>query len=261
MTNLGIPVPAGITLSTEVCQYYYNNKKNYPDGLKKEVEEGISRLEKTTGKKFGDDKNPLLVSVRSGAAASMPGMMDTILNLGLNEKVVEGMVEKTGNARFVWDSYRRFIQMYCNVVENLEHEKFEHVITSVKSNRGIKEDTQMTAEDWKEVVKGYKEIYKIEKGHDFPSDAKVQLWGSIEAVFGSWNNPRANIYRQLNKIDEKKIFGTAVNIQAMVFGNMGDDCGTGVAFTRNPSTGENKAYGEYLMNAQGEDVVAGIRTP
>ncbi|MDD4027161.1 MAG: pyruvate, phosphate dikinase [Candidatus Shapirobacteria bacterium] len=261
MTNLGIPVPAGITLSTEVCQYYYNNNKTYPDSLKKEVEEGISKLEKTTGKKFGDDKNPLLVSVRSGAAASMPGMMDTILNLGLNEKVVEGMVEKTGNARFVWDSYRRFIQMYCNVVENMEHEKLEHVINSVKAKKGIKEDTHMTAEYWKEVVTGYKEIYKIEKGKDFPNDAKVQLWGAIDAVFGSWNNPRANIYRQLNKIDEKKIFGTAVNIQAMVFGNMGDDCGTGVAFTRNPSTGENKAYGEYLMNAQGEDVVAGIRTP
>ncbi|MFA7676200.1 MAG: PEP/pyruvate-binding domain-containing protein, partial [Candidatus Shapirobacteria bacterium] len=249
MTNLGIPVPAGITLSTEVCQYYYNNNKTYPDSLKKEVEEGISKLEKTTGKKFGDDKNPLLVSVRSGAAASMPGMMDTILNLGLNEKVVEGMVEKTGNARFVWDSYRRFIQMYCNVVENMEHEKLEHVINSVKAKKGIKEDTHMTAEYWKEVVTGYKEIYKIEKGKDFPNDAKVQLWGAIDAVFGSWNNPRANIYRQLNKIDEKKIFGTAVNIQAMVFGNMGDDCGTGVAFTRNPSTGENKAYGEYLMNA------------
>ena len=261
MTNLGIPVPAGITISTEVCQYYYNNGKKYPTGLEKEVEDGILKLEKTTGKKFGDVQNPLLVSVRSGAAASMPGMMDTILNLGLNEKVVQGMVEKTGNARFVWDSYRRFIQMYCNVVENLEHEKFEHVINAVKAEKGIKEDTQMTAEDWQKVVKGYKEIYKIEKGHEFPSDAKEQLWGSINAVFGSWNNPRACIYRQLNKIDEKKIFGTAVNVQAMVFGNMGDDCGTGVAFTRNPSTGENKAYGEYLMNAQGEDVVAGIRTP
>ncbi|MEI8068065.1 MAG: pyruvate, phosphate dikinase [Candidatus Shapirobacteria bacterium] len=261
MTNLGIPVPAGITLSTEVCQYYYNNGKSYPASLEKEVEEGINKLEASTGKKFGDAQNPLLVSVRSGAAASMPGMMDTILNLGLNEKVVKGMVEKTGNARFVWDSYRRFIQMYCNVVENLEHEKFEHVITSVKAKKGIQEDTHMTAEDWQEVVAGYKAIYKVEKGKDFPEDAKEQLWGSINAVFGSWNNPRANIYRQLNKIDEKKIFGTAVNVQAMVFGNMGDDCGTGVAFTRNPSTGENKAYGEYLMNAQGEDVVAGIRTP
>ncbi len=261
MTNLGIPVPAGITLSTEVCQYYYNNGNQYPVELEKEVEEGILKLEETTGKKFGDVKNPLLVSVRSGAAASMPGMMDTILNLGLNEEVVKGMVEKTGNARFVWDSYRRFIQMYCNVVESMEHEKLEHIINTVKAKKGIQEDTKMTAEDWQEVVKGYKELYKVEKGKDFPSDAKVQLWGAINAVFGSWNNPRACIYRQLNKVDEKKIFGTAVNVQAMVFGNMGDDCGTGVAFTRNPSTGENKAYGEYLMNAQGEDVVAGIRTP
>jgi len=261
MTNIGIPVPPGLTISTEVCRYYYNNGKTYPAELQKQLDEGLAKLEETTGKKFGDAKNPLLVSVRSGAAASMPGMMDTILNLGLNDEVVEGMVEKTGNARFVWDSYRRFIQMYCNVVENLEHEKFEHVINSVKSKKGIKEDTQMTAEDWKEVVLGYKKIYKIEKGVDFPEDAQKQLLGAINAVFGSWNNPRANIYRQLNKIDEKKIFGTAVNVQSMVFGNMGDDCGTGVAFTRNPSTGENKAYGEYLMNAQGEDVVAGIRTP
>jgi pyruvate,orthophosphate dikinase len=261
MTNLGIPVPPGMTISTEVCQYYYNNGNQYPSELKGQVDEGLKNLEKITGKKFGDVKNPLLVSVRSGAAASMPGMMDTILNLGLNDAVVKGMVEKTGNARFVWDSYRRFIQMYCNVVENMEHEKLEHVINTVKEKKGIKEDTQMTAEDWQEVVIGYKKIYKVEKGKDFPEDPQDQLQGAINAVFGSWNNPRAIIYRQLNKIDEKKIFGTAVNIQSMVFGNMGDDCGTGVAFTRNPSTGENKAYGEYLMNAQGEDVVAGIRTP
>jgi len=191
----------------------------------------------------------------------MPGMMDTILNLGLNEKVVAGMVEKTGNARFVWDSYRRFIQMYSNVVENIEHEKFEHVINEVKSKKGIKEDTQMKAEDWQEVVAGYKKVFKIEKNREFPEKPLDQLDGAIGAVFGSWNNPRAIYYRQLNKIDETKIFGTAVNVQSMVFGNMGDDCGTGVAFTRNPSTGENKPYGEYLMNAQGEDVVAGIRTP
>jgi len=261
MTSLNIPVPAGFTISTEVCKYYYDNKKKYPEDLQKQIDKALETLEKNTGKKFGDPKNPLLVSVRSGAAASMPGMMDTILNLGLNEKVLAGMVEKSNNARFAWDSYRRFIQMYCNVVENLEHEKFEHVINSVKAKKGIKEDTAMSAEDWQDVVAGYKKIYKIEKGHDFPSDPKEQLMGSINAVFGSWNNPRANIYRQLNKIDETKIFGTAVNVQAMVFGNMGDDCGTGVAFTRNPSTGENKAYGEYLMNAQGEDVVAGIRTP
>ncbi len=261
MTNLGIPVPAGITISTEVCQYYYNNGNKYPAELQSQIDEGLKSLEESTGKKFGDVKNPLLVSVRSGAAASMPGMMDTILNLGLNEEVVKGIVEKTGNARFAWDSYRRFIQMYCNVVETMEHEKFEHVIETVKAKKGIKEDTAMTAEDWQEVVKGYKEIYKIEKGHDFPSDAKEQLQGAINAVFGSWNNPRAIIYRQLNRIDETKIFGTAVNVQSMVFGNMGDDCGTGVAFTRNPSTGEKQVLGEYLMNAQGEDVVAGIRTP
>jgi len=261
MTNIGIPVPPGVTISTEVCQYYYNNGNKYPSELQSQIDEGLKELEKATGKKFGDAKNPLLVSVRSGAAASMPGMMDTILNLGLNEEVVKGIVEKTGNARFAWDSYRRFIQMYCNVVESMEHEKLEAVIDSVKAKKGIKEDTKMTAEDWQEVVKGYKEIYKIEKGRDFPSDATEQLQGSINAVFGSWNNPRACVYRTLNKIDETKIFGTAVNIQSMVFGNMGDDCGTGVAFTRNPSTGEKQVLGEYLMNAQGEDVVAGIRTP
>jgi len=261
MTNLGIPVPAGFTISAEVCKYFYDNGKQYPAGLEKQVEKNLRELEKTTGKKFGDPKNPLLVSVRSGAAVSMPGMMDTILNLGLNEKVIAGMEKTTGNARFVWDSYRRFIQMFCNVVENMEHEKFEHVINEVKAERGIKEDTEMKAEDWREVVAGYKKIYRSEKGKDFPEDAKEQLQKAIDAVFGSWQNPRANIYRQLNKIDEKKVFGTAVNVQSMVFGNMGDDCGTGVAFTRNPSTGEKVPYGEYLMNAQGEDVVAGIRTP
>ncbi len=261
MTNLGVPVPAGLTISAEVCQYYYSNGNKYPTELQTQIDEGLEKLEKITGKKFGDIENPLLVSVRSGAAVSMPGMMDTILNLGLNEKVVEGIANKTGNARFAWDSYRRFIQMYGNVAEGVEHEKFEHVIEEVKAKKGIKEDTAMSAEDWKEVVKGYKEIYKIEKGKDFPSDPKEQLQGAINAVFGSWNNPRAIIYRQLNKVDEKKIFGTAVNVQSMVFGNMGDDCGTGVAFTRNPSTGEKVIMGEYLMNAQGEDVVAGIRTP
>lgn len=261
MTNLGIPVPPGITLSTEVCRYYYEHNKQYPEGLQNEIDEGLKKLEETTGKKFGDKENPLLVSVRSGAAASMPGMMDTILNLGLSDDTVRSVAEKTGNARFAWDSYRRFIQMYSNVVSGIEHEKFEHVIDSVKNKKGIKEDLEMKAEDWQEVVEGYKSIYKIEKGVDFPQDPKEQLLGAIDAVFGSWNNPRAITYRQLNKIDEKKIFGTAVNVQSMVFGNMGEDSGTGVAFTRNPSTGENKSYGEYLMNAQGEDVVAGIRTP
>lgn len=277
MTNLGIPVPSGFTISTEVCRYYYDSKNsksenlksketekwiNYlPDGLLEEINKGIADLEESTGKKFGVSSNPLLVSVRSGAAASMPGMMDTILNLGLNDEVVVGMETLTGNSRFVWDSYRRFIQMYSNVVENIEHEKFEHIINQVKKEKGVKADTEMKAEDWKKVVDGYKKLFKLEKGWDFPSDPKEQLMGSVGAVIGSWNNNRAIYYRKLNKIDETKVFGTAVNIQSMVFGNMGDDCGTGVAFTRNPSTGEKKAYGEYLMNAQGEDVVAGIRTP
>jgi pyruvate,orthophosphate dikinase len=261
MSKLGIPVPPGFTISTEVCRDYYQNNQKYPTTLKKEVDANLRKLEAATGKKFGDLKNPLLVSVRSGAAASMPGMMDTILNLGLNEEVVKSIAETTGNPRFAWDSYRRFIQMYSNVVENIDHEKFEHVINKVKSQKAIKEDTDMTADDWQTVVAGYKKIFEIEKNRPFPDDAKTQLWGAIGAVIGSWNNARAITYRQLNHIDESKVFGTAVNIQAMVFGNLGADSGTGVAFTRNPSTGENLPYGEYLMNAQGEDVVAGIRTP
>ena len=261
MSKLGIPVPPGFTISTEVCRDYYQNNQKYPATLKKEVDANLKKLEAATGKKFGDLKNPLLVSVRSGAAASMPGMMDTILNLGLNEEVVKSIAETTGNPRFAWDSYRRFVQMYSNVVENIDHEKFEHVINKVKSQKAIKEDTDMTADDWQTVVAGYKKIFEIEKNRPFPDDAETQLWGAIGAVIGSWNNARAITYRQLNHIDESKVFGTAVNVQAMVFGNLGADSGTGVAFTRNPSTGENLPYGEYLMNAQGEDVVAGIRTP
>ena len=261
MSKLGIPVPPGFTISTEVCRDYYQNNQKYPATLKKEVDTNLKKLEAATGKKFGDLKNPLLVSVRSGAAASMPGMMDTILNLGLNEEVVKSIAETTGNPRFAWDSYRRFVQMYSNVVENIDHEKFEHVINKVKSQKAIKEDTDMTADDWQTVVAGYKKIFEIEKNRPFPDDAETQLWGAIGAVIGSWNNARAITYRQLNHIDESKVFGTAVNVQAMVFGNLGADSGTGVAFTRNPSTGENLPYGEYLMNAQGEDVVAGIRTP
>ncbi|MGI5840744.1 MAG: pyruvate, phosphate dikinase [Patescibacteria group bacterium] len=261
MTNLGVPVPPGMTISTEVCKYYYDNNRSYPEGLDKEIDEGLKKLEEATGKKFGDKNDPLLVSVRSGAALSMPGMMDTILNLGLTDETVKSVAERSGNSRFAWDSYRRFIQMFGNVVSGIEHEKFEHVIEEVKNKKGKKEDTQMTAEDWQEVVEAYKELYKIEKGVEFPQEPREQLQRAIDAVFGSWNNPRAITYRTINKIDDKKVFGTAVNVQSMVFGNMGEDSGTGVAFTRNPSTGENKAYGEYLMNAQGEDVVAGIRTP
>ncbi len=261
MSKIGIPVPPGFTISTEVCKYFYDNNKKYPETLKKEVEANLKKLETATGKKFGDTKNPLLVSVRSGAASSMPGMMDTILNLGLNEDVVKSIASSTANPRFAWDSYRRFIQMYGNVVENIEHEKFEHLIDSIKDKKGIREDTDMGATDWEEVVRAYKKLFKIEKNREFPDDAQVQLWGAIGAVIGSWNNARAITYRRLNHIDETKVFGTAINVQSMVFGNLGADSGTGVAFTRNPATGENKAYGEYLMNAQGEDVVAGIRTP
>ncbi len=261
MSKIGIPVPPGFTISTEVCKYFYDNNKKYPETLNKEVSTNLKKLENSTGKKFGDTKNPLLVSVRSGAASSMPGMMDTILNLGLNEKVVDSIAKSTNNPRFAWDSYRRFIQMYGNVVENIDHEKFEHIIAEVKAKKAIKEDVDMTAPDWQEVVSGYKKIFKIEKNREFPDDAQTQLWGAIGAVIGSWNNARAITYRKLNHIDESKVFGTAVNIQSMVFGNLGVDSGTGVAFTRNPATGENVSYGEYLMNAQGEDVVAGIRTP
>ena len=260
MTNLGIPVPPGFTITTEVCKFYSDNNK-YPAGLMGQVEKALKNLEKASGKGFGDPKNPLLVSVRSGAAISMPGMMDTILNLGLTTKTVEGMIAKTGNPRFVWDAYRRLIQMYGNVVDGIEHIKFEHVLEQVKQEKGLKLDTQLDDKDLQKVVAGYQELYKAQKGHRFPDDATKQLEGAILAVFKSWNNSRAITYRKLNKVDETKIFGTAVNVQSMVFGNMGDDSGTGVAFTRNPSTGENRSYGEYLMNAQGEDVVAGIRTP
>ena len=260
MTNLGIPVPPGFTITTEVCRYYYTNKK-YPAKLRADLAGALKKLEKATGKRFGGAGNPLLVSVRSGAAVSMPGMMDTILNLGLTGKTVEGMVGLTQNPRFVWDAYRRLIQMYGNVVDGIEHEKFEHILDEVKKSRGVKEDTRLEAEDWQKVVAGYKKLYRNEKGRSFPDRAEEQLDGAIRAVFGSWMNNRAVTYRKLNKLDETKIFGTAVNVQSMVFGNMGDDSGTGVAFTRNPSTGEASYYGEYLMNAQGEDVVAGIRTP
>ena len=258
---LSLPVPAGFTISTEVCQKFYELNRNYPEGLDKEVDEYLARLEKTMGKKLGDDNDPLLVSVRSGAAISMPGMMDTILNLGLTDKSVLGLAQKTGNPRFAWDAYRRFIQMFGDVAMGVEHAKFEAIIDEVKSHRGIRQDTELTTEELQEIVAKYKELYKKEKGEDFPQNPKKQMWGAIGAVFGSWMNPRAIKYRQLNNIREGELKGTAVTVMAMVFGNKGETSGTGVCFSRDPSTGENVFMGEYLMNAQGEDVVAGIRTP
>jgi len=259
MTNIGIPVPAGFTITTESCAMYYENNKKWPAGLEEQIKANITRLEQTMGAKFGDRNNPLLVSVRSGAAASMPGMMDTVLNLGINPEVVQGLIIKTENERFAWDAYRRFMQMFGNVVMGVEHHLFEHVLEEIKSQRGVKHDTDLTANDLKEVVKDYQEVYRKVTGEDFPVDPYDQLKKSINAVFQSWNNPRAVRYRQLNEIFG--LLGTGVNVQSMVFGNMGNTSGTGVCFTRNPSTGENKFYGEFLVNAQGEDVVAGIRTP
>ena len=259
MTNLGLPVPPGITITTEVCKEYFKEGQKFPEGMWEQVLEGMRKIEKEMGKKFGDRENPLLVAVRSGAPVSMPGMMDTILNLGLNDETVEGLAKSTGNERFAWDSYRRFIQMFGNVVMGIPHEKFEEILNEKKREVGAKEDVELTAEDLKDIVKKYKELVKKETGKEFPQDPYQQLKMAIKAVFDSWNNPRAIKYREINKIPED--YGTAVNIVAMVFGNMGDTSGTGVAFTRNPSTGENVFYGEYLKNAQGEDVVAGIRTP
>ncbi len=259
MTNLGLPVPPGITITTEVCKEYFKEGQKFPEGMWEQVLEGLQKIEKEMGKKFGDRKNPLLVSVRSGAPVSMPGMMDTILNLGLNDETVQGLAESTGNERFAWDSYRRFIQMFGNVVMGIPHEKFEKILEEKKREVGAEQDVDLTAEDLKDIVKRYKELVKEETGREFPQDPYEQLKMAIKAVFDSWNNPRAIKYREINKIPED--YGTAVNIVAMVFGNMGETSGTGVAFTRNPSTGENVFYGEYLKNAQGEDVVAGIRTP
>ena len=260
MASLGLPVPPGFTISTEVCKYYWDNGRKFPEDLKSVVEEAMRELENVTGKKFGDNANPLLVSVRSGAAVSMPGMMDTILNLGLNDESVEGLAKLTNNERFAWDSYRRFIQMFGDVALGIAHEKFEEALNEVKKEKGVKQDLELDANDLKKVVELYKKLYK-EEGKEFPQDPMKQLWIAIEAVFGSWNNPRAIKYRQINEMDKQGLLGTAVNVVAMVFGNMGEDSGTGVAFTRNPNTGEKKYYGEFLTNAQGEDVVAGIRTP
>ncbi len=259
MTNIGLPVPPGFTITTETCNLYYDLGKKWPDGLWDQVLSNLAKLENKMGMKFNDHVNPLLVSVRSGAKVSMPGMMDTVLNLGLNDETVQALIKKTGNGRFAWDAYRRFIQMFGDVVMEVKHEKFEHALTSMKEKKGVKVDTELKEQDLKELVDEYKKIVMEEKGISFPQDAKEQLKMSINAVFGSWNSNRAIIYRNLNNIPHN--LGTAVSVQSMVFGNMGNNSGTGVAFTRNPSTGENKQYGEYLLNAQGEDVVAGIRTP
>ena len=259
MTGLGLPVPRGFTVTTEACTRYYDDGKIIAPEIEEEIYAMMKKTEEIVGKTFGDPSNPFLVSVRSGARASMPGMMDTILNLGLNDVVVEGLAKLTNNERFAYDSYRRFIQMFSDVVMEVEKPKFEKILDAVKEEKGAKFDTDLTAEDLKEVVKRYKEMFKKEKGFDFPQEPKAQLMEAVKAVFRSWDNPRAIIYRRLNDIPGD--WGTAVNVQEMVYGNMGNDSGTGVAFTRNPSTGERKLYGEFLMNAQGEDVVAGIRTP
>jgi pyruvate,orthophosphate dikinase len=259
MSNLGLPVPPGFTVTTEVCTHFYANKRSYPAELKAQVAAALGSVEKIVGRKFGDAKKPLLVSVRSGARASMPGMMDTVLNLGLNDATVEGLAKESGDARFAYDSYRRFIQMYGDVVLEVDHHHFEELLERAKSDRGYALDTDMRASDWKELVADYKTMVARELGRPFPQDPQEQLWGAVGAVFVSWMNQRAITYRRLHQIPEE--WGTAVNVQAMVFGNMGQDCATGVAFTRDPSTGENAFYGEFLINAQGEDVVAGIRTP
>jgi len=259
MCSLGLPVPPGFTITTEVCTAYYENNRNYPADLEMQVNEALTKIEDTLGKKFGDAQNPLLVSVRSGARASMPGMMDTVLNLGLNDATVEGLAKKSGNERFAYDSYRRFIQMYSDVVLGVDHYHFEDLLEQKKQDKGVFQDTDLDSEDLKDLVLQYKNKVEEEISKEFPQDVNEQIWGAINAVFGSWMNSRAKTYRRLNEIPES--WGTAVNIQSMVFGNMGSDCATGVAFTRNPSTGDNEFYGEYLVNAQGEDVVAGIRTP
>ena len=259
MTNLGMPVPQGFTVSTEACTQYYEDGRKINDDIQAEIYEYLGKMEEVCGKKFADPTNPLLVSVRSGARASMPGMMDTILNLGLNDEVVEGFAKFTNNPRFAYDSYRRFIQMFSDVVMELPKSEFEKVIDKKKEERGVKQDTELDADDMKDLVKRFKAFYKEKKGTEFPNDPRVQLMESVKAVFRSWDNPRANVYRRMNEIPYS--WGTAVNVQQMVFGNSGDNSGTGVAFTRNPATGERALFGEYLINAQGEDVVAGIRTP
>ena len=259
MTNIGLPVPQGLTITTEACNKYFADGNKLSDEVLEQVWEKFAIVEEQIGKKFGDPANPLMVSVRSGAAISMPGMMDTILNLGMNDVTVQAVAKLTNNPRFAYDCYRRFIQMFSDVVMEIEHYKFDNILEKYKEKEGVQHDHQVSAEALKDVIEDYKKLVKREKGVDFPQDPKDQLLMAIEAVFRSWGNPRAIVYRQLNKIPDD--LGTAVNVQSMVYGNMGNTSGTGVAFTRNPSTGEKKLYGEYLINAQGEDVVAGIRTP
>ena len=259
MSGIGLPVPPGFTITTDVCTYFYDNDHNYPEALKNDVAAAIALIEAETGTLFADSQNPLLVSVRSGARASMPGMMDTVLNLGLNDETAAGLALRADDARFAYDSYRRFIQMYADVVMDVDHGLFEDALEDMKRARGIFDDTKLTGDDLQELVGIYKNIVVEEAETAFPQDPWEQLWGAVGAVFTSWMNTRAKTYRRLNNIPA--VWGTAVNVQAMVFGNMGDDCATGVAFTRDPSTGENSFYGEFLINAQGEDVVAGIRTP
>src|SRR5581483_4947 len=259
MAGLGLPVPPGFTITTEVCTYFYSKGGTYPDDLESQVNDALAQVARIVGKRFGDPENPLLVSVRSGARASMPGMMDTVLNLGLNDATVEALAKKSGDRRFAYDSYRRFITMYSSVVLDIDHHHFEEILEEHKARHDYTLDTEVTADDWVKLVERYKKVVSEHHGESFPQDPQRQLWGAIGAVFGSWMNARANTYRRLHNIPES--WGTAVNVQAMVFGNMGDNSATGVAFTRNPSTGEKKLYGEFLINAQGEDVVAGIRTP
>src|SRR5438105_11393606 len=265
MTRIGLPVPPGFTVTTEVCSYFYAHNRTYPTQLKAEVEAALTKVEKSVGKKLGDKERPLLLSVRSGARDSMPGMMDTILNLGMNDEIVEIVAKKSGNARFAWDSYRRFLQMYGDVVmgvqkrEGEDHEPFERAIEEVKHAAHVEKDTDLSVDHLKSMVERFKQLIKERTGKTFPQDARQQLWGAIGAVFGSWNNDRAIVYRRKYGIPHE--WGTAVNVQTMVFGNLGDTSATGVAFTRDPASGEKVFYGEYLINAQGEDVVAGVRTP
>ena len=259
MASLGLPVPQGFTITTEACTRYYDDGKQIGEDIQEQIKDYVARLEASCGKKFGDAKNPLLVSVRSGARASMPGMMDTILNLGLNETVVQSLAEQSGNPRWAWDCYRRFIQMFSDVVMEVGKKYFEKLIDEMKAKKGVTQDVELTADDLKELASQFKAEYREKIGQDFPTDPKVQLAEAIKAVFRSWDNPRANVYRRDNDIPYS--WGTAVNVQMMAFGNLNDESGTGVAFTRDPATGEKKLMGEFLMNAQGEDVVAGVRTP